>query len=450
MLESPDCTKDVPGSYGFPIIGRLVETIKFFRFGWKEYFLNKQAKYQSNIFKANLFQKTIVILDHEGMAPILNWDGKLRKDYGFGWAVPPQEHVGNIVPSVFQPEENHDKFKNLYHEILKSNSTNMVPIFFQELDKFATNWVSKSPIKLAEELERFSVSFIFNWYFGSSPNTDQVRYLYNNIFTHQLGFITKWIPNSKFRKSVPLFKGLNKFVLESPNFPRYVDMALKHGLTDQNELSKQMLFLTGMNNFLGLQSFFKSIVGELYNRPDLVAKIRTEFDEIKIKDRSDLNGLNECQLLDGTLKEILRLHPPVFFIYGRAISNFVLNSRTGNYNIYKNDHLMGVIPIAQLESSIFTDPEEFLPLRYLEEKGREISDGLIWSHGKHSENFSKTSHTCPGKNVAMFLGKVFAYEIIQNYEISLLSPASWSFGAFHLNSAAPSGDMKAFIASKSD
>ena len=79
-----------PGWYGLPILGVIYDTVDFlFLSGWKKFFTKRRDKYGSSVFKINLFMKTIAILDHDGFEPLFSWDGRLKKDYGFGWAVPP-------------------------------------------------------------------------------------------------------------------------------------------------------------------------------------------------------------------------------------------------------------------------------------------------------------------------------------------------------------------------
>ena len=90
----------------------IYDTVDFlFLSGWKKCFTKRRDKYGSSVFKINLFMKTIAILDHDGFDPLFSWDGRLKKDYGFGWAVPPASLVGDIVPSVFQANPEHEKYK---------------------------------------------------------------------------------------------------------------------------------------------------------------------------------------------------------------------------------------------------------------------------------------------------------------------------------------------------
>jgi cytochrome P450 len=78
--------------------------------------------------------------------------------------------------------------------------------------------------------------------------------------------------------------------------------------------------VTGMNSFLGIQSLLKSIVGELSSdaaictalRKEMTSELGSNPDEVGFED------LSKLPMLDKTLREVFRLHPPVFFATGRA------------------------------------------------------------------------------------------------------------------------------------
>jgi prostaglandin-endoperoxide synthase 2 len=48
----------------------------------------------------------------------------------------------------------------------------------------------------------------------------------------------------------------------------------------------------------------------------------------------DLRNLDDLPLLDNVLREILRLHPTVFFIPGRATRDRVLDSSSGTFRAF--------------------------------------------------------------------------------------------------------------------
>ena len=316
----------VPGSYGLPFLGRVLGTLEFFLgSGWKEFFAKRQRKYRSNVFKANLFQPTIVLLDHLAISRLFKSD-YLVQDYGFSWAVPPRPMVGNVPPSVFESGDAHDLPKALYIRLLQRRASMLVPVFNEISEEYITRWVSLGEFGWVDEAQDFLASFLFQWMLGERPDPKDVRELYNNIFLHVFGGITKHIPWSKYRKSVVIYERLLAFVKHSRNFPEIAALAAEVGLTDQDAVAKQMTFVLGMNAYLGTQNFIRSVVGELGGRPGLCDRLRVEMTAAlgSSKKLSDLKALAAMPTLDKTMREILRMHPPVTFIFGRATRDLVI------------------------------------------------------------------------------------------------------------------------------
>lgn len=434
--------RQVPGSYGLPVIGGMLDLIAFTASpGWKKFFQNRKQKNASTVYKVNLFQPTVVVQDWKGFKPFHSWDGSLKKDFGFGWAIPPLALTGGDVPSVFLANPEHQKFKSLYMTILKNQSSSLQTTFEKTFGEFAEKWESAQQFKWAEELERLAASFVYDWYFGERPDIDKLRYVYNNIFLHIPLWLQKLLPWSAYNRSLPISRDLKEFVLNSKKFADFEILAEKQGLSGKEDLANQLLFLTGMNNFLGLQGMSKALVGELSKNPGLTDDLRQEIQEAEENcggnlDISDIAGLKK---MDRFLKEVMRLHPPVFFIYGRAKDDFLLESASGCFVIEKDTHMMAVIPVAQTDPEIFGGPETFNPDRF---QNNDLEKYLIWPHGEHNAAVDPAGHVCPGKDVAMLYGKMLCYQLIPNFSWQLVSPPEWDDRKFSLNVASPKGDMQ--------
>jgi len=432
-----------PGSYGLPIIGRLWDTVDFlFVSGWRKFFEKRQARYDSTVFKVNLFEPTVVILDHQAFTPLLQWDEVLlSKDPRFGWARPPLDLTGGDVPSVFQENPHHAAHKSLYMEILGDQANRLQPTFNEVLDEYLAKWWKLGSFDLADEIERLTASFVFEWYFQARPDIEQVRFVYTHIFAHVPQSLMKLLPWSAYNRSVPMVKELESFIRNSKGFELHLELAIKHGLTDSDALLNQLLFLTGMNNFLGLQGMSKALIGELSQHPELIVQLRSEISEAETVAGRPLllEELEQLPLLDRTLKELMRLHPPVFFIFGRARQEFTLTSMSGNFVIEEGEQLMGVIPLAQRDPEVFDDPERFNPDRFL---NTSLTEYLIWPHGRHAAEVTPEEHVCPGKDVAMLYGKMLCKALVTRCDWELAEPPVWEERWFSLNVASPKGKMR--------
>jgi cytochrome P450 len=137
---------------------------------------------------------------------------------------------------------------------------------------------------------------------------------------------------------------------------------------------------------------------------------------------------------------VLRLHPPVFFIFGRATRDAVINSDSGLVRITTGDLLMGVIPEAHSNGAIFPDPAKFDPDRF---RSAEQRRHLIWARGLHDDVVKPSDRICPGKNAACDIARAFCIALLTRAEWTLEAPVTWNRRQFSLNVAAPEGDLRA-------
>ncbi|MCI0466684.1 MAG: cytochrome P450 [Beijerinckiaceae bacterium] len=435
-----------PGSYGLPIIEPIRSKLDFFLLsGWEQFFRRRQIKHSSNVFKINLFQRAIAVLDHRAIEPLFE-SGDLVQDLperGYKFNLPLLDLTGGVPPSMYETGPKHDRPKALYMRLLKAREATLATTFSNVASEYACRWLSLGKFNWASELEDFAADFLFQWYLGTRPDSKKVRFIYTNIFTHRLIAVTRFLPWSKYHRSLGNFRELLHFVREAPLFGEVLVLARAEGLNDADEVAKQITFVTGMNSFLGIQNLLKSIVGELSLDPELRAKLRREMEgELETEGSSgSLCQLAQLRLplLDKTLREILRLHPPVYFIFGRATRDRTIKSDSGLFAIRRGELVMGVIPMAHLDASVFARPGQFEPHRFDHKEG---SDHLIWPRGMHDGEATPENRTCPGKNIAVQIAKLFCFFLLTKYEWRLKNPPEWEKQRFRLNVAAPKGTLE--------
>jgi prostaglandin-endoperoxide synthase 2 len=439
-----------PGSYGMiRPLKTLLDLIDFYLIsGWQQYFRRRQKKYNSTVFRANLFKPTIIALDHHAIEPLFT-SADLVPDrpshrFQFGgrqFGLPPLPLVGNVCPSMYEAGAKHDNFKKLYMRVLHERKDTLVPAFRRVADEFTSRWLSLNTFCWRDELEDFAVSVLFEWFLGTRPEPDKVRQLYNKIFKHYLAPVSRFIPGLAYWKSLAFYKRLLVFVKVSPGFRDIVAFARAEGLyDDEDTIAKQITYVIGMNSYLGIQNLLKSIVGELSLDPELCDKLRLEImDEMEGELTSaNFGKLEKLEQLDYTICEILRLHPPVFFISGRATRDWLLVSDSGKFLVGKGELVTGVIPLAHHDVSVFPRPEQFDPDRFKDKKARQH---LIWPRGLHDGEICSSNRTCPGKNVAVLIAKLFCFEMLRKFTWQLKEVSVWEQHWFDLNVAAPKGAL---------
>jgi prostaglandin-endoperoxide synthase 2 len=100
---------------------------------------------------------------------------------------------------------------------------------------------------------------------------------------------------------------------------------------------------------------------------------------------------------------------------------------------------MGVIPFAQRDPSVFVNPNEFNPDRFDDENA---AKHLIWPRGLHDGPASASNRTCPAKDVAVMIAKLFCVGLLTRFQWRLKDPQPrWDDRKFGLDVAAPAGAL---------
>jgi prostaglandin-endoperoxide synthase 2 len=421
------CTRDLPGTYGPPLLKRIYDTADFFLRGWRRFLESRRDKFKSNVFRVNLFQPTIVALDHTAIRPLFD-SPDLKQDYGFSWAKPPLDLVGGIPPSIFESGAAHDGPKSLYLAMADEATAALDKVYADISAEFLKKWSAAKIFSFRDEIEEFAIALIFQLFLGWRPKGTDARLIYLNIFNHVLGWFTRWLPWSTYAKSLRLYPTLVDGIKKAPKFAAIAAKAKALGLReDQDYVAHQIAFLLGMNSFLGTQNLLKSLVGELALHPELHSQLRDEF----------VAG-GRGVVREGFVCETLRLHPPVFFIFGRATKSQMIQSSSGSFLVAPHELVMGAITLAHRDPDSFADPEKFDHTRYGSNKARER---LIWPRGQHDRKVKSEDRMCPGKDLALLFADKFLRTLVESHWQLADQKVEWNQGMFTLNVAAPTGPL---------
>ncbi|MFE1602033.1 cytochrome P450 [Methylobacterium sp. ID0610] len=423
--------RDPPGALDPPVLKTLVDSVDFlFVSGWERFFARRRARHRSTVFRVNLFQPLVAVLDQKGIGALFA-DPDLIQDYGFGWAVPPRPLVGHVVPSIFESGPDHDAPKRLYLRLLAWRAETLEPVFAATFGDFAARWAAQPRFSFAEAIEDFAATLAFRWLLGAEVDPADVRLVYGNLFTQRFTAITRFIPWSTYARSLRAYARIVDAVKRAPAFHDIAALAQKEGLADREALARQLAFLAGMNGFLGLQNLMKSLVGELSLHPGWREAVRQEA--------AGGPAGRATPILDRVIRETLRLHPPVFFIFGRATRDRSLDSESGRFRIRKGELVMGVIPFAQNDPTHVPRATVFDPDRFADH--RDGQRPLIWPRGLERATVGAQDRTCPGKDAAFAVARLFCTTLVREYEWTLAERPVWERRRFSLNVAAPKGPL---------
>ncbi len=131
---------------------------------------------------------------------------------------------------------------------------------------------------------------------------------------------------------------------------------------------------------------------ELLRKPDFLQEVIEELEKLYGGGSPvSYQALREIPKLEAAIKEALRLHPPLILLLRVAKSDLEYNG----YKIEKGD-LVGASPaISNRISTSFSDPECFIPQRYLDPRADDRDNPWNWIP------FGAGRHRCVGSAFAM-------------------------------------------------
>lgn len=136
--------------------------------------------------------------------------------------------------------------------------------------------------------------------------------------------------------------------------------------------------------------------------------------------------LANLPLLDSVIYETLRTQPPIAVQHARAREDIEIESHDARYTIKKGQIIAGHAYWPQRDPAIFTDPDTFVPDRFVG-KGASLLRYLLWSNGPQSQEALVSNKQCPGKDFVPEGTKIFLANFFLKYKAYELSgDVGWS------------------------
>ena len=156
---------------------------------------------------------------------------------------------------------------------------------------------------------------------------------------------------------------------------------------------------------------FSWIAVLLGQHPHIARRLIEEQRQI-LGDRETLtyDDLGQMKLLEGTIKEALRLYPPIHLVMRRVLKAFDF----GGYHVPENTMLMASPAVSGRIPEIFAEPHRFDPDRY--GPGREEDKKSPYGHIA----FGAGRHRCMGIVFAQLQLRALWSHLLRNFEFELL------------------------------
>jgi len=123
-------------------------------------------------------------------------------------------------------------------------------------------------------------------------------------------------------------------------------------------------------------------------------------------------ALREMPRLENSIKETLRLHPPLIMLLRTALEDFVYEGAT----ITKGSLVAASPAISHRDPDCFAEPMSFDPDRYAEPRQEDRRQPWAWIP------FGGGSHRCLGANFATMQLKAIFSVLLRSYEFELTAP----------------------------
>ncbi|WP_405137939.1 cytochrome P450 [Nocardia sp. NBC_01388] len=153
---------------------------------------------------------------------------------------------------------------------------------------------------------------------------------------------------------------------------------------------------------------------ELLRHPELLAEVVIELDEL-YADGSEVShgALRQIPALEATLKETLRLHPPLIILMRIARDEF----EVCGHRIAPGDMVAATPAVSNRIPEDFPDPDAFDPSRYLDPRQEDLVNRWTWIP------FGAGKHRCVGAAFALMQLKAIFSILLRDWEFELAQPS---------------------------
>lgn len=152
---------------------------------------------------------------------------------------------------------------------------------------------------------------------------------------------------------------------------------------------------------------------ELLRHPEHMAAVVAELDEL-YADGSDVSyqALREIPYLESSIKEALRLHPPLILLLREATVPFEVRGHT-----IEPGTLVGAsLSLSNRLPEAFPDADDYDPTRYLDPRNEDVENPWNWIP------FGAGRHRCVGANFAMMQLKAIFSVLLQDWTFEMAQP----------------------------
>ncbi|WP_166906572.1 cytochrome P450 [Mycobacterium sp. DL440] len=153
---------------------------------------------------------------------------------------------------------------------------------------------------------------------------------------------------------------------------------------------------------------------ELLRNPEVYSQVQQELDELYADGQEvSFHALRQIPKLDNSLKETLRLHPPLIILMRVAQDEF----EVAGHPIHKGQMVAASPAISNRIPEDFPEPDAFDPARYEKPRQEDLINRWTWIP------FGAGKHRCVGAAFAQMQIKAIFSVLLREYEFEMSQPS---------------------------
>jgi len=358
-----------------------------------------------------------------------------------------QDEVYQFMKPVFGPGVVYDapkkkrqvQFQSMANGLRTSRLKCYVAKIEKETRDFLEDWGDEGEIDLFHALSELTILTASRCLHGDDVRENlfkEVSELYHDL-DHGLTPLTVFLPNAPTKahrarnaarlKMVELFAKVIKNRRDDPNgnhsdgtdiLSMFMNAKYKDGtaITDEEVTGLLIALLFAGQHTSCITSTWTSLF--VAHDKSMVKRIIEEQNEI-FKDNKDapldLDLINNMELMHNSMKEALRLCPPLILLIRKAMKDLKVNAGGRQYTVPKGDMVFMSPSVGMRLPEVFSDPDKFDPDRFA--AGREEHKTSPYAY----TGFGGGMHSCMGQNFAYVQVKCILSILFRKYEIEMVS-----------------------------
>jgi sterol 14alpha-demethylase len=300
-------------------------------------------------------------------------------------------------------------------------------VIVQEVEQMVADWGDSGEIDILEFMKELTIYTSSHCLLG-----DEFRYELNEEFAkiyhdlekgvNPLAFVFPYLPLPVFRRRDKarvrlqelvtgiIAKRAQKTEKSEDAFQLLIDSKYDDGShLSAHEITGMLIgtIFAGHHTTAGTAAW---TLLELARRPEQLNLVLKELDtHFGVDGEVTFQSLREIPALESTIKEVLRLHPPLIFLIRKVMKDFHFKG----YTVKAGKYVCASPRVSHRIADVFPDPEKFDPDRYSEAR-QEDAKPFSWIA------FGGGKHKCTGNAFAMLQLKAIFSILLRRYTFELI------------------------------